>query len=74
VSPGRYQRLGLFRLVANARRLVDEVTAKGFSPILRKTVQSGETYYIVLVAENANRTMRDRLNAAGFECYSVVFE
>jgi hypothetical protein len=71
ISPGMYQQLGLFRIVANARRLVDEVAAKGFSPILRSTVRNGETYYVVIVAENAGRTMGERLRAAGFECYPV---
>jgi cell division septation protein DedD len=71
VSPGVYQQLGIFRNEAYARRLLDEATAKGFSPILRTAIRSGGTFFVVLVAENANRTMRDRLNAAGFECILV---
>ena len=71
VTSGLYQQLGLFRNEAYARRLMDQAAAKGFSPILRTAIRSGETYYVVLVGENAERTMRDRLNAAGFECYPV---
>jgi hypothetical protein len=71
VSPGLYQQLGLFRMAANARRLVTEVTAKGFSPVLRTTLRGGETYYVVLVPENIEQTMGRRLQDAGFECYLV---
>jgi hypothetical protein len=71
VVPGLYQQLGLFRIVANAQRLVNEVAEKGFSPILRSTIRNNETFYVVLVPENAGRTMGERLKAAGFECYPI---
>jgi cell division septation protein DedD len=72
VSPGVHQQLGLFRNAANAQRLADSVKARGFFPEVRTTSRGGETYYVVVVAENAGRTMGAQLKAAGFECYPVT--
>lgn len=61
--------LGLFRDKANADALVKRVGAKGFNAyITTEKRSSGTTYYIVLVNET-NGSVADRLRSAGFECY-----
>ncbi|MCR5063487.1 MAG: SPOR domain-containing protein [Treponema sp.] len=67
----KYQ-LGLFRTESNAKLLADEVAKKGFeSYITTETRASGTTYYIVLVRENAQGNVADRLRSAGYDCYGV---
>lgn len=68
-SGGIKLQLGLFRDKANADALVKRVGAKGFSAyITTEKRSSGTTYYIVLVNET-NGSVGDRLRSAGFECY-----
>ena len=64
--------LGLFRTESNAKLLADEVKAKGFdSYITTETRASGTTYYIVLVREDKNGNVADRLRSSGYDCYGV---
>jgi cell division septation protein DedD len=64
--------LGLFRTESNAKLLVDELKAKGFSCyITTEKRASGTTYYIVLTEENENNTVADELRSAGYDCYVV---
>lgn len=68
-SGGIKLQLGLFRDKANAEALVKRVGAKGFTAyITTEKRSSGTTYYIVLVNET-NGSVADRLRSAGFECY-----
>lgn len=67
----KYQ-LGLFRTESNAKLLADEVAKKGFdSYITTETRASGTTYYIVLVRENAQGNVADKLRSSGYDCYGV---
>lgn len=64
--------LGLFRTENNAKLLADEVKAKGFdSYITTEKRASGTTYYIVLVREDKNGNVADRLRSSGYDCYGV---
>lgn len=61
--------LGLFRDKANADALVKRVGERGFSGyITTETRSSGTTYYIVLV-DDSDGSVADKLRSAGFECY-----
>ena len=52
--------------------LADEVKAKGFdSFITTEKRASGTTYYIVLVREDKNGNVADRLRSSGYDCYGV---
>ena len=67
----KYQ-LGLFRTESNAKLLCDELLKKGFeSYITSEKRSSGTTYYIVLVKENSQGNVADRLRSAGYDCYGV---
>lgn len=67
----KYQ-LGLFKTESNAKLLAEEVSKKGFdSYVTSETRSSGTTYYIVLVKENAQGNVADRLRSAGYDCYGV---
>ena len=64
--------LGLFRTEKNAKVLVEELKSKGFdSYVTTEKRASGTTYYIVLVHENKERTLADKLRSSGYECYVV---
>ena len=64
--------LGLFRTESNATYLADELKKKGFAAyITTEKRASGTTYYIVLVNENADKDIADRLRSAGYDCYPV---
>lgn len=64
--------LGLFRTEKNAKLLVEELKSKGFdSYITTEKRASGTTYYIVLIHENKERTLADKLRSSGYECYIV---
>ena len=64
--------LGLFRTEKNAKLLVEELKSKGFdSYVTTEKRASGTTYYIVLVHENKERTLADKLRSSGYECYVV---
>lgn len=66
------QQLGLFREEANAKALVERVSAKGFKAQITSEVRpSGTKYYIVVVDENAKGSIGDELRTAGFDCYPV---
>jgi hypothetical protein len=66
------QQLGLFRNEANAKQLVADLAAKGFTAsIKQETRSSGTMYYIVTVPENASGTMETQLKNAGFDCYPI---
>ena len=73
-APAKFTKwqLGLFRTESNAKLLADEVKAKGFdSYITTETRASGTTYYIVLVREDKNGNVADRLRSSGYDCYGV---
>lgn len=64
--------LGLFRTEKNAKLLVEELKSKGFdSYVTTEKRSSGTTYYIVLIHENKERTLADKLRSSGYECYVV---
>jgi hypothetical protein len=63
---------GLFRNEDNAKKLVSELAAKGFTAtITQETRSSGVAYYVVSVAENVLGTMEAQLKNAGFDCYPI---
>ncbi len=73
-APAKFTKwqLGLFRTESNAKLLADEVKAKGFdSFITTEKRASGTTYYIVLVREDKNGNVADRLRSSGYDCYGV---
>ncbi len=64
--------LGLFRTESNANYLAEELKKKGFAAYITSEKRaSGTTYYIVLVNENADKDIADRLRSAGYDCYPV---
>lgn len=64
--------LGLFRTESNAKLLSEELKTKGFeSYITTEKRASGTTYFIVLVDEDKNGTVSDRLRSTGYDCYPV---
>ena len=66
------QQLGLFRDKTNAQNFVDKLKALRFNAYMQEEVRdSGTTYYLVVVDENAAGTMADSLRSAGFECYPL---
>ena len=66
------QQLGLFREEANAKRMVEQAAAKGFSAYITTELRpSGTTYYLVVVDENKAGTMGAELRSAGFDCYPI---
>ena len=67
------QQLGLFREESNAKKLMDQVKAKGFdAKIMTEKRPSGTVYYIVTVDENKENSIGKELRNAGFECYPVL--
>lgn len=69
VQPVKLQ-LGLFKTKSNAENLAKELNDKNFEAyVSTETRASGTTYYIVLVNENANNTVADKLRSSGYECY-----
>ena len=74
VAPARFTKwqLGLFRTESNAKLLADEVKAKGFDAyVTTEKRASGTTYFIVLVREDKNGNVADRLRSSGYDCYGV---
>lgn len=64
--------LGLFRTEANAKLLSDELKSKGFESYIKSEKRaSGTTYYIVIVNENAENTVANKLRSNGYECYAI---
>ena len=64
--------LGLFRTESNATYLAEELKKKGFAAYITSEKRaSGTTYFIVLVNENADKDIADRLRSAGYDCYPV---
>jgi hypothetical protein len=71
-SPTVRLQTGLFRDEANAKKLVRDLDAKGFTGTIKpETRSNGVTYYVVTVAENSAGTMESQLKNAGFDCYPV---
>lgn len=73
-APAKFTKwqLGLFRTESNAKLLADEVKAKGFDAyITTEKRASGTTYFIVLVREDKNGNVADRLRSSGYDCYGV---
>lgn len=66
------QQLGFYKEEENANASIQRLKEKGFDaysvPEKRK---SGTTYYAVVVDENTEGTMGQKLKNAGFECYPV---
>ena len=64
--------LGLFRTEANAKLLSNELKSKGFESYIKSEKRaSGTTYYIVIVNENAENTVANKLRSNGYECYAI---
>ena len=74
LTPAKFTKwqLGLFKTESNAKLLADEVKAKGFDSFISTEKRaSGTTYYIVLVREDKNGNVADRLRSCGYDCYGV---
>lgn len=64
--------LGLFKTESNAKLLAEEVSAKGFKAyVISEKRASGTTYYLVLVDEDKNGNIADRLRSSGYDCYAL---
>lgn len=64
--------LGLFRTEKNAELLANELCKKGFNAYITSEKRaSGTTYYIVLVDEDEQNSIGDKIRSAGYECYAV---
>lgn len=64
--------LGLFSVENYAKNLALEVKQKGFDSYIKtETRASGTTYYIVIVNEDKQGNVADRLRSAGYDCYPV---
>lgn len=64
--------LGLFKTESNAKLLVEEVRAKGFNAYVTSEKRaSGTTYYLVLVDEDKDSTIADKLRSNGYDCYAL---
>ena len=67
--------LGFFRNRENADKLVQRVSAAGFSPSVSEEKRaSGTVYYVVTVPDDGSPSMGLRLKTAGFESYPVFAE
>ena len=67
----RYQ-VGFFGVKKNAQDLIDRLKAKGFDAYcFTETRSSGKTYYVVVVDENKDGNISQKLKAAGFDNYPV---
>ncbi|MCQ2591800.1 MAG: SPOR domain-containing protein [Treponema sp.] len=64
--------LGLFKTENNAKLLCDELKKKSFDAfVVSEKRASGTTYYIVLVNEDSNGSVADKLRSSGYDCYPV---
>ena len=64
--------LGLFRSKDNAAAFVEKIKKDGFNAYIQEeTRESGTTYYLVFVDENADGGTADKLKSAGYESYPV---
>jgi|GEM_PF-5963422 len=64
--------LGLFRSKDNAAAFVEKIKKDGFNAYIQEeTRESGTTYYLVFVDENAGGGTADKLKSAGYESYPV---
>ncbi|MGL4987398.1 MAG: SPOR domain-containing protein [Treponemataceae bacterium] len=69
--PQKWQQVGLFREENNAKKLLNQLSEKGFkAEILYRERETG-IFYVVAVKDK-NNTMKFRLQKAGFESYSIV--
>lgn len=67
----KYQ-LGLFRKKDNAQSFSDTLKNAGFNAYVEEeTRSSGTMYFLVIVDENADGNIADKLRTAGYECYPV---
>lgn len=63
--------VGFFGSKKNAQTLCDELKKKNFSPyITSETRSSGNTYYLVLLNDE-DGSLADKLRSNGYECYVV---
>jgi hypothetical protein len=65
------QQLGLFRNEDNAKQLVSDLAAKGFTATIKQETRSSGVMYVVTVPENKSGTMGAQLKTAGFDCYPI---
>lgn len=71
VKAKKYQ-LGLFRKKENAQGFSDTLKQGGFNACVEEeTRSSGTKYFLVIIDENADGTVADKLRTAGYECYPV---
>ena len=71
VKAKKYQ-LGLFRKKENAQGFSDTLKQGGFNAYVEEeTRSSGTKYFLVIIDENADGTVADKLRTAGYECYPV---
>lgn len=68
----QYLQLGLFRSKDNATELYNSVKKAGFDPIIKsETRASGIVYFLVLVKDNFNHTMGQKLKESGYDNYLI---
>lgn len=68
-----WQQVGFFKNREYADELVGQLKTKGFNPVIRnETRPSGTVYFVVIVAENQERTVGARLKDAGFESFLLT--
>jgi len=68
-----WQQVGFFKNREYADELVGQLKNKGFNPVVRnETRPSGTVYFVVIVAENQERTVGARLKDAGFESFLLM--
>ena len=61
--------LGFFQTEVNAQGLCNELKRKGFNPYIATEVRpSGTTYYQVIINEDKDGNMSDKIRNAGYDC------
>ena len=71
-AKAKRQQVGLFGKKENALSMVERLKEKGFTSYIEQEKRpSGNTYFIVIVDENAEENMGMLLKTSGFDCYPV---
>lgn len=70
-----YLQLGFFQSLENAQHLEERLKKSGFKPVITKEKrESGTTYYVVIVYEDTNNSITEKLRNSGYEFYPVYTE
>lgn len=70
-----YLQLGFFQSMENAQHLSDRLKKSGFNPVITEEKrESGNTYYVVIVYEDSDHSIAEKLRNSGYECYPVFAE